>query len=230
ALSTSLWQQVRQALDIRCAAPDAQQWRLARAAILLMGDSGLRREETAGAQRDNLMRSQVNASNTLVWELTVIGKRNRARIVPISEETLNALRVHWHDRGLDFEALEASGPLISPLVHPSTPAMQRKVAQGAPPYHADTLGRLVQRCCRQLAKDDCAFTEEESLCLANLSAHAFRHTFGTHAAAHQMPIDVVQKVMGHMSMGTTSIYVQAEKKRMIEATAAYYARESGECE
>ncbi|KAG0286147.1 hypothetical protein BGZ96_009734 [Linnemannia gamsii] len=225
ALSASLWQQVRQALNTRCAGPDGPQWRLARAAILLMGDSGLRREETAGAQRENLTRSQVNSSNTLVWELIVVGKRNRARVVPISGETLSALCAHWQDRGLDFEASEASGPLISPLVHPSTPAMQRKIAQSEHPYHAESLSRLVKQSCTKLARDEVAFTEEERQWLTTVSAHAFRHTFGTQAAAYQMPIEVVKKVMGHMSIDTTSIYVQAEKKRMIEAAAAYYARE-----
>jgi integrase len=147
--------------------------------------------------------------------------------VPISEETLAALRTHWQDRGLDFEAPEASGPLLSPLVHPSTPAMQRKVAQAEHPYHADSLGCLVKQSCMRLARDEVTFTEEERQWLATVSAHAFRHTFGTQAAACQMPIEVVKQVMGHVSLETTSIYVQAEKKLMIEAAAAYYARESG---
>ncbi|MDR5763076.1 hypothetical protein [Caballeronia sp. LZ035] len=54
ALPAKLWAQVRAALDERCKASgsgalgtdeDARQWRAARAAILLMGDSGLRRAE-----------------------------------------------------------------------------------------------------------------------------------------------------------------------------------------
>jgi hypothetical protein len=34
--------------------------------------------------------------------------------------------------------------------------------------------------------------------------------------ADEVPVDVVQKVLGHASLQTTSIYVQAEKKRVLE--------------
>lgn len=34
------------------------------------------------------------------------------------------------------------------------------------------------------------------------------------------PIDVIQKLLGHEFLQTTSIYVRAEKKRMMEATAS----------
>ncbi|OTP74518.1 hypothetical protein PAMC26510_16135 [Caballeronia sordidicola] len=37
-----------------------------------------------------------------------------------------------------------------------------------------------------------------------------------------MPIDVVQTILGHTSLSTTSIYVKAEQKRMLEAAANYY--------
>lgn len=227
ALPATLWQQVRQALHVRCEHPHAQQLRIARAAILLMGQSGLRREEAARARREHLTRSQVSASTTPIWELMVIGKRNRARIVPISEETMRALRLHWHDRQLNFEAPEAQGPLLSALCLPATLATQRKYAQAHPPgYHADSLGRLVTRSCAQLAGEDDTLTDEERQGLIAVSAHAFRHTFGTQATAHHMPINVVQKILGHASIDTTSLYVHAEKKQMMDAAAAYYARQS----
>jgi site-specific recombinase XerD len=44
------------------------------------------------------------------------------------------------------------------------------------------------------------------------------------AVADEVPVDVVQKVLGHASLQTTSIYVQAEKKRVLEEVAGYYAR------
>ncbi len=225
ALPDALWQRVCQKLNIRCTDSKGVQWRVARAAILLMGESGLRRDEAARARRENLTRSSVDTGNSPIWELTVIGKRNRARVVPISEETMHALRAHWVDREVDFDAPEVEGPLLSALCRPATLATQHKYAlQHTAGYHADSLGRLVTRCCTQLAYEDDELTDEERQGLIAVSAHAFRHTFGTHATAHKMPIDVVQKVMGHVSIDTTSIYVQAEKKRMMEAAAAYYAR------
>ena len=43
------------------------------------------------------------------------------------------------------------------------------------------------------------------------------------AVARDMPTDVVQAILGHASLQTTSIYVRAERRRMLEAAARYYA-------
>jgi integrase len=42
--------------------------------------------------------------------------------------------------------------------------------------------------------------------LAGTSPHAFRHTFGTLAVAEGDPLDVAQRILGHASLQTTSIY------------------------
>ncbi|WP_328807388.1 hypothetical protein [Paraburkholderia elongata] len=43
-----------------------------------------------------------------------------------------------------------------------------------------------------------------------------------------MPVDVVQAILGHASLQTTSIYVRAEQQRMLEAAAQYYAADDGQ--
>jgi hypothetical protein len=51
----------------------------------------------------------------------------------------------------------------------------------------------VQRLAKQQAtREDCSV--DEVVQLANTSAHAFRHTFGTRAVARAMPTDVVQAI------------------------------------
>ncbi|KXV06416.1 hypothetical protein CR51_11875 [Caballeronia megalochromosomata] len=55
------------------------------------------------------------------------------------------------------------------------------------------------------------------------NAHAFRHTFATQSVADEVPVDLVQKVLGHASLQTTTLYVQAEKQRVVEQVARYYA-------
>ena len=93
----------------------------------------------------------------------------------------------------------------------------------------DALGALVrsasQRLVRRLAAQE-VVTAAELAALADASAHAFRHTFGTQAAARAMPPDVMQAILGHASLQTTSIYVRAEQRRMLEAAARYYAGRS----
>jgi integrase len=55
-----------------------------------------------------------------VWTLTFIGKRRKQRTVPVSGATVAALRAHWADRGRDFDAPQAQGPLIAPRWIPGT--------------------------------------------------------------------------------------------------------------
>jgi integrase len=66
-------------------------------------------------------------------------------------------------------------------------------------------------------------SRDERVRLGQANAHAFRHTFGTQSVADEVPVDVVQKVLGHASLQTTTIYVQAEKRRVVEEVARYYA-------
>jgi site-specific recombinase XerD len=161
ALSADLWTQVRAELDARCEGEDlggltpteeeARQWRTARAAILLMSDSGVRRDEAANARRENLSVAVVTSgglaktsakgstrsspkaaasdaaptqTGVTVWALTVVGKRRKQRTVPVS--AVAALRAHWADREQDFDALAVAAPLIAPLVINGTEASLAK--------------------------------------------------------------------------------------------------------
>jgi site-specific recombinase XerC len=116
ALSRNAWDTVVEVLTPRAAEPHNQQDRVALAAILLMGDSVLRRAEAASARQDKLKASR-HASG--VWILTVLGKRSKIRKVPISCRTIDALRAHWRVRGLDIDSTPADLPLLAPLVVPA---------------------------------------------------------------------------------------------------------------
>ena len=266
ALSTDLWTRVRAELDARCNGEDlggltptedeARQWRIARAAILLMGNSGVRRDEAANARRENLSVAVVPATGSPtksptvaltnsvaeqrpVWALGVIGKRRKQRTVPVNVATVAALRAHWADRELDFDAAWAQGPLIAPVVINGTDASlaKHRDASGGEggashrphaPYAADALARLVRESVRRIAEGllrEGALSHDAHVKLLATSAHAFRHTFGTQTVARGMPIDVAQRILGHASLQTTSIYVRAERQRMLEEAAKYYSED-----
>ncbi|WP_250517740.1 site-specific integrase [Caballeronia sp. INDeC2] len=259
ALPAELWRKVRGELDARSAEAggvqgresasgvqwrecrNGVQWRAVRAAILLMGDSGLRREEAASARREHLRPSSYGTLERPVWELTIVGKGQRERTVPVSAATLKALRAHWSDRVKDDRAKDfdgateegkQSGPLLGPIVIPWTDASRRRhrAGQGGDGdsaneagYTADGLNRLISRMVTELVEtmDNLSLDERRQLGQAN--AHALRHTFASHSVADDVPVDVVQKVLGHASLQTTTLYVQAEKQRVVEEVARYYA-------
>jgi integrase len=172
--------------------------------------------------------------------------------VPVSAATLNALRAHWADRAQDERAQDFDGatekdkqrgPLLSPVVIPWTDAARRRHragqsagaeggeggegGEGQPAneagYTADGLNRLITRMVTELVETMDELSLDERARLGQANAHAFRHTFGTQSVADEVPVDVVQKVLGHASLQTTTIYVQAEKQRVVEEVARYYA-------
>jgi integrase len=90
-------------------------------------------------------------------------------------------------------------------------------------YNADGLNRLISRMVTELVETMDDLSLDERVRLGQANAHAFRHTFGTQSVADEVPVDEVQKVLGHASLQTTTIYVQAEKQRVVEEVARYYA-------
>lgn len=195
------------------------QFRLVRAALFLIGDTGIRREEAAYATRDKL--KPIPGSQDL-WELDVLGKRNKWRTVFPSMRVIHALEAHWQDRGQDFSFGLAERPLLSPLISLQTKnglAKQQQSDRNLPEqgFSVDGLYRLVKTALKRIADDDGFDLDNwEREHLKQAAPHAFRHTFGTQAVAGEVPLDVVQKVLGHASLQTTTIYVQAEKKRSID--------------
>jgi site-specific recombinase XerD len=59
--------------------------------------------------------------------------------------------------------------------------------------------------------------------LRRAAPHALRHTFATGAVARGLREDVLQRLLGHLSRQTTSIYVNAEGQRSIDEVAKLYS-------
>ena len=156
--------------------------------------------------------------------------------MPVSAATLGGLRAHSVDRAKDFDAATEEdhqrGPLLAPVIIPWTDASRRRHRAGRGGdtqhanevgYNADGLNRLISRMVTELVETMDDLSLDERVRLGQANAHAFRHTFGTQSVADEVPVDVVQKVLGHASLQTTTIYVQAEKQRVVEEVARYYA-------
>lgn len=225
ALTENLWQLLIEKLTVRCQNGKHSQDRIALAGILLLGDSGLRRAEAAGAKRKNLHPSQWGRN---VLALQVLGKRNKLRDVPVSGRTVQALRAHWLDRGLNFDDTSIDHALLGPLLVPQhATAILRHQKCNTNGYTADGLYRVVQSALKRLQDDDDGigeFSQQDSEHLAGTTPHAFRHTFGTLAVANGMPLDVAQIILGHASSSTTAIYIQAKKKRVMEEAIRYFIK------
>lgn len=208
------------------------QYRLARAAILLIGSTGIRREEASTATRNKLKPVKEGPGKAHgLWELAVLGKRRKERTVFMPTRVIEALRAHWDDRGHDFEFGMYEYALLSPVVVPNTPRAREKHLDAADGelagkgFSPDGIYKLVKTTLERLAEDETVpLTLEERDLLRQTAPHAFRHTFATRAAANDMPTDVLQRALGHASQTTTSIYVRAERKRSIDEAVKFFGR------
>jgi integrase/recombinase XerD len=192
----------------------------------------LRIREASLAQRGQLHYTAADGDVPATWSLQVLGKGRKTRSVPVSAATIAALRAHWADRGLDFnvaQPVSAEGeprarvPLIQPIDLPPTPAAQQRHGDGAAGYSTNGLRGLVNRAFAQLL-EILDLTDDERRHLEGSTPHALRHTFGTQAIAAGVPPDVAQKVLGHASLATTTIYAQAETKRVKRELASYFGQ------
>lgn len=226
ALSADAWEAVIVALERRAQMAGAAQDRVALAALLLMGDSGLRRAETASAMRARLSPSRDAPG---VWMLRVLGKGRKRRVVPVSPRCVDALRAHWADLGANFDVPRSELPLLSPLVIPSTVAAQARHASGAAGYTAGALYDVVVGAVRRVHRDLDAIDgggrldPEDMARLLEASPHAFRHTFGMVAVEGNVDLYVVQEILGHASVDTTAVYVRARERRIAQAAKTFYA-------
>ena len=214
ALRSDLWVRVLDQLEVICSDPEAKQARAGRAAIILMGGSGLRSSEAAKAKLGHLQRS----SFARVAELTVIGKGDVERIVPLSQVAIAAIELHWRDLGQSMLTPDLQDlALIRPLVIPSTKQALKRHEMTGHGYAPVALSRLAKSVLAQVAESP-EFDAHEKATLLHARAHDLRHTFATLAVLLDMPIDVTQRILGHSSLATTSIYVRAEQRRIaIEA-------------
>ena len=220
ALSSPLWLKLISALEN--AANTNSQYRIALATILLLGDSGIRRKEASTATREKLQKSRYAD----LIELEVLGKGQKKRVVPVSARAMQALENHWLDRGLDINDRDEEH-LLAPLVTPNhTAAKAKKDKTLYNNYAPESLYLLIQTSIKNITTSNPELFDAEDLKqLETTSPHAFRHTFGTLSVENGMPIDVVQYFLGHQSVGTTSIYNKAKKKRAMEEAAKYFKAE-----
>ncbi len=133
--------------------------------------SGLRVSEVIGLNTGDVARGRF---------LTVCGKGNKERVVPISDEACRAL-----DTYLSI----------------ARPKLCRKVEEEALflNHHGS---RLTARGVQYLLDE---YVQEGALSF-NVSPHVFRHSFATHLLDHGADLRMIQELLGHESLSTTQIY------------------------
>ena len=161
-----------------------------RAMLELMYATGLRVSELSSLRFRN-----VNMQNGLI---TVYGKGNKQRSVPVSSFALEFLRKY------------IDGP--------------RKRVKGSKDTDIIFLNRDGKALSRTYFFMQVKRYAEEKGIDSSVSPHTLRHCFATHLLENGASLRAVQEMLGHSNIATTQIYTEVSTKRIMSAYDLYASR------
>jgi len=129
----------------------------------------------------------------------VMGKGRKERLVPLGDEA-----AHWIERYLARARPELAGGAKSDHVFIT--------ARGGP-LSRQAFWALVKRTALAAGIDP-----------ARLSPHVLRHAFATHLLNHGADLRVVQMLLGHADITTTTIYTHVARERLKQLHAQHHPR------
>jgi integrase/recombinase XerD len=130
--------------------------------------------------------------------VTVIGKGNKERVVPLGRQATAALQRY----------LEVGRPKM--VTARSTAAVF--LTRRGTGFAASTMWRRI--------KTRAALSGVER----NITPHMLRHSFATHLLEHGADLRVIQELLGHASIGTTEIYAHVTGSRLLEVHKRFHPR------
>jgi integrase/recombinase XerD len=165
---------------------------LADQAVLELGyASGLRLAELCGLRLEQL--------HLEAGFISVIGKGNKERVVPVGRPATRALQRY----------LEAGRPK---LVRPQSTAAVFLNRRGGP-FAPVTLWKRLKRRARRAGLE------------RNVTPHMLRHSFATHLLEHGADLRVIQELLGHASISTTQVYTHVRGHRLREVYEKFHPRD-----
>jgi integrase/recombinase XerD len=173
---------------------------------------GLRISEVAnGSMGDFLCRRTTNGEE--MWWLSIVGKGNQEREIPVSAELLSELH--------HFRTFLQLAPYPSPAEQ--TPlfgsARNFKSRVGRSSLHG-TVTSLFSKVADAIRLQADGFSEYRAIQLESASAHWLRHTAGSHMANSGIDLRVIRDNLGHASISTTSIYLHTEDEQRHQETSS----------
>jgi integrase/recombinase XerC len=156
-----------------------------RAIVEFFYGSGIRLSELHGLDWGDIDRRNMT--------VRVLGKGKKERIVPLTNQALEALDEYVKD-GLKEAGADAAG-LQSPIfVNAKGVRISRRQIE-----------RIVNRCLSQVSLHK------------KKSPHVLRHSFATHLLDEGADIRVVKELLGHSSLATTQVYTHISREHLIKA-------------
>jgi integrase/recombinase XerD len=170
--------------------PETPQSLCDQAVLELAYASGLRLAELRGIRLEQL--------HLEAGFVTVIGKGNKERVVPLGRKAVEALQ-HY---------LKTGRP---ELVTPRSPGTVFLTRRGTP-FAAVTLWLRMKQRVRRAGIS------------RNITPHMLRHSFATHLLENGADLRVIQELLGHANISTTEIYTHVARDRLREVHRKFHPR------
>jgi integrase/recombinase XerC len=151
--------------------PDSWQGKTDKILLQLLYNTGIRQAELV-----SLKESQVDAYKN---SIKVLGKGNKERIIPVSEDLMGFLKDYVADKRKTFEKYNADILLIN-----------EKGKKLYPKYVYNAVKKYLSKITT----------------ISKKSPHVLRHTFATHLMNNGADLNAVKELLGHSSLAATQIY------------------------
>jgi site-specific recombinase XerD len=180
-------------------------------ALLFAYATGLRREELVTATTDALSRKALDAVLGDAWTLRVMGKGKRHRRVPMPPRLMDELVASLARRPVPctLETAPAGTPLIAHL----------KTGGRLTP---DALARLYKAIFKRAAARLKPAYPGAAADLERASTHWLRHTHANHALDAGADLRDQRELLGHASLGTTTLYTKGDAVRQYRAVERFF--------
>jgi len=162
-----------------------------RALLEVLYSSGLRVSE--------LIQLEINHIYLDEKYLSVVGKGNKERLVPLGDPAIDSLRYYF-----------------------DTVRSMQEVEKGH--EHYVFLNRFGKRLSRVMVFSIVKKLARKAGISKKVSPHTFRHSFATHLIEGGADLRAVQEMLGHESITTTEIYLHVDRSYLKEVFALYHPR------
>ena len=174
--------------------PDGYTGRLHQLILELLYGTGMRLAELIG-----LAPADVDLAGR---NIKVTGKRNKQRIIPLSDRLCELIGSFQEERRTMAPDLDRSRPLL--------------IGSDGEPISRRTVQRIVTHYLGSVTTS------------SKRSPHVLRHTFATHMLEHGADLNAVKELLGHASLAATQVYTHNTVEKLRKVHAQAHPRGGGE--
>lgn len=145
----------------------------------LLYGTGMRRAELLGLRDDSI--------NFQKKQIKVLGKRNKERIIPVTDTVISLITDYINTRNKQFEKLTTNALIVTDKGRDCYPVFVYRTV-------VKYLGGVVS--------------------LQKKSPHVLRHTYATHLLNNGADLNAVKDLLGHTSLAATQVYTHNSLEKL----------------